>query len=161
MTHTECIYKLRAQQALPARWVICLRKNKEIASLYSFVFSTRKLFATDRHRLNIPSDIPSSCYTALHVYLGGILRLTDTCVFISWDVKCPTSKEWIRTIDIHSLSRGTDQPFNHILTDEGKSRPKVTTEIAVTLQLISILMFDFWKYLLKLFHAICVKPCGY
>ena len=122
MTHTECIYKLRAQQALPARWVICLRKNKEIASLYSFVFSTRKLFATDRHRLNIPSDIPSSCYTALHVYLGGILRLTDTCVFISWDVKCPTSKEWIRTMDIHSLSRGTDQPFNHILTDEGKSR---------------------------------------
>ena len=52
---------------------------------------------------------------------GGIMRSTYTCVIISWDAKCQASEEMICDMDIRSLSRGTDQPFYHILTDDGKT----------------------------------------
>ena len=64
ITHTKCTGKLRAQLALTGRvGDLPFTQKKGIASLYiSFVFSTRKLFAVDCHRLNMP--LVSSCFTA-------------------------------------------------------------------------------------------------
>ena len=49
---------------------------------------------------------------------GGI---KCTCVIISWDAKCQASEEWINRMNIQYWPRGTDQPFYHVLTDNGSS----------------------------------------
>lgn len=43
-----------------------------------------------------------------------------TCVIVSWDAKCQASDEWISRMT-RNLTRGRDQPFYNILTDDGNA----------------------------------------
>lgn len=54
--------------------------------------------------------------------IGGLVRPMYKCVIASWDPRCLASDEWVNRMEIHNLARGTDQPFYHVLTEDGSSR---------------------------------------
>lgn len=43
-------------------------------------------------------------------------------MIISWDDRCKASEEWVSAMGIQNLNRGIDQPFYHVLSDDGTSR---------------------------------------
>ena len=53
-------------------------------------------------------------------FSGELLRTMYTCVIVSWDAKCQASDEWISRMT-RNLTRGRDQPFYNILTDDGNA----------------------------------------
>lgn len=59
-----------------------------------------------------------------HTYsdMGGLMRHMYKCVVASWDPKCLASDEWMNRMEIHKLARGREQPFYHVLTEDGSSR---------------------------------------
>lgn len=44
------------------------------------------------------------------------------CVIVDWDAKCLASDEWIGRMRVHELPRGANQPFYHVLVDDGTHR---------------------------------------
>ena len=121
ITRTKCTGKLRAQLALTGRVgdLPSTQKKGDRITLYFFCLFYQKIVCR-----RLPSIKYAVGLVMLHCFfsLGGTMRSTYTCVIISWDVKCQASEEWINRMGIHSLARGTNQPFYHILTEDGSSR---------------------------------------
>ena len=44
------------------------------------------------------------------------------CAIVDWDAKCLASDEWIGRMRVHELARGPNQPFYHVLVDDGTHR---------------------------------------
>ena len=45
-----------------------------------------------------------------------------TCVIVFWDPTCQATEEWIQRMGVHSLKRGKNQPFYHVLVEDGSCR---------------------------------------
>lgn len=50
------------------------------------------------------------------------IRYNYTCVIAFWDSRCKASEEWMERMGIRNLTRGMDQPFYHVLVDDGSTR---------------------------------------
>ncbi|XP_041058245.1 F-box only protein 21 [Carcharodon carcharias] len=44
------------------------------------------------------------------------------CVIYGWDPKCMMGLDWIRTMGVHNLPHGPDQPFYNVLVQDGSCR---------------------------------------
>lgn len=45
-----------------------------------------------------------------------------SCVIIFWDSTCQATEEWIQRMGVRTLVRGENQPFYHVLVDDGSYR---------------------------------------
>lgn len=60
----------------------------------------------------------------LHTFtdLGGLMIRRCKCVIVSWDPDCQASTEWVTRSGVLNLTRGVNQPFYHVLTNDGSFR---------------------------------------
>lgn len=49
-------------------------------------------------------------------------RYNYTCVIRGWDPVCSLSKAWQDQMGVQKLERGANQPFYHVLVEDGSSR---------------------------------------
>ena len=64
-------------------------------------------------------------FTSVKFAVGLVMKhavYDYNCVIIDWDPKCIASDEWIERMRVHELLRGPNQPFYHVLVDDGTNR---------------------------------------
>ncbi|XP_067911231.1 F-box only protein 21 isoform X2 [Heterodontus francisci] len=49
-------------------------------------------------------------------------RYAYDCVIYGWDSKCMMGLDWMRTMGVHNLPHGPDQPFYNVLVQDGSCR---------------------------------------
>lgn len=54
------------------------------------------------------------------------------CAIVDWDAKCLASDEWIGRMRVHELARGPNQPFYHVLVDDGTHRYAAEDNLKLT-----------------------------
>ena len=62
---------------------------------------------------------------AVHFAVGMIMQhavLSYRCVIIDWDPICTATTEWCQRMGVYELERGVDQPFYHVLVEDGTHR---------------------------------------
>lgn len=50
------------------------------------------------------------------------IRYGYSCVIVFWDPTCQATDEWVERMGVRNLERGADQPFYHVLVDDGSYR---------------------------------------
>eukprot|EP00127_Corallochytrium_limacisporum_P004732 Clim_evm86s172 gene=Clim_evmTU86s172 len=95
-------------------------------------FKTQAELNRRQHETNLRNAVllqklrdPGSAHEYVKFCVGMVMkhrRYNYKCVIRSWDPGCQQSNEWIFRMGVRSLERGTEQPFYHVLVEDGSMR---------------------------------------
>ena len=52
----------------------------------------------------------------------SLTRYNYDCVITGWSALCEAEEEWIQQMGVNRLPLGPEQPFYHVLVDDGTNR---------------------------------------